>query len=92
MVMLDLPIPGGFTIAAEDLAQEKKIAKFQVNPRSVVVYLVGLAPNETLKLTYRLRATMPVKVTVPSGLVYEYYDPEKKGTSKPAMLTVASRR
>jgi len=42
-------------------------------------------------LRYRLRATMPVKVTVPPARVYEYYDPAKSAATMPALLTVASR-
>ncbi len=95
MVMLDLPIPGGFAIAAEDLQElvaKNQIAKFQVNPRSAIVYLRGLEPGKPLTLKYRLRATMPVKVTAPAGWVYEYYDTDKKGASKTATLTVEARR
>jgi hypothetical protein len=91
MVLLDLPIPAGFAIDTDDLQQivtAGSIAKYQVNPRSAIVYLRGLEPGKPLKLTYRLRATMPVKVTVPPAQVYEYYDPDKRGVTPAAQLTV----
>jgi uncharacterized protein YfaS (alpha-2-macroglobulin family) len=91
MVMLDLPIPAGFTVETGDLAQMLKagsIAKYQMASRQVIVYLRGLEPNKPLELRYRLHATMPVRVSVPGAHVYEYYNPEKKGSSARARITV----
>jgi uncharacterized protein YfaS (alpha-2-macroglobulin family) len=90
MVIVDLPIPGGFAIESEDLAalvKAEKIAKYQVTARQAIVYLRGLAPGKPLKLEYRLKATMPVKVTVAPARVYEYYDTDKQGHSAGARLT-----
>ena len=56
----------------------------------MIVYLLQLAPDETLKLNYRLRATMPVNVTAPAGQVYEYYDPDKRGSSRTSNLRVTA--
>src|SRR5439155_17691109 len=53
MVILDLPIPGGFAIEVDDLAKLQSagdIAKFQVTARSAIVYLRGLEPGKPLKL------------------------------------------
>jgi uncharacterized protein YfaS (alpha-2-macroglobulin family) len=84
MVMLDLPIPPGFAAETDDftaLVTKGTIARFQVLPRSVLVYLRGLEPDQKLELSYGLRATMPVRVAAPGGRVYEYYDPQKQGRS-----------
>lgn len=89
MVILDLPIPGGFEIEAQELDElqgSQKIDKYQLTPRQAIVYLQGLQPGEILKLRYRLRATMPVKVSVPPAQVYEYYDPQTKGEDSGTML------
>ena len=94
MVILDLPIPAGFRVSTSDLTrlvQAGTIAKFQVNPRSAIVYLRGLESGKPLILVYRLTATMPVKITVPPAQVYEYYDPDTKGSSQPASLRVTQR-
>jgi uncharacterized protein YfaS (alpha-2-macroglobulin family) len=90
MVILDLPIPPGFAIDADDLARlvtKGTIAKYQLGPRSALVYLRELEPGKPLTICYHLAATMPVKVTVPAGRAYEYYDTHKQGFSKPAKLT-----
>jgi uncharacterized protein YfaS (alpha-2-macroglobulin family) len=91
MVMLDLPIPPGFAIEADDFAKmvrDGTIARYQVMPRGVLVYLLNLEPGKPLVLRYRLRATMPVKVRAPGARVYEYYDPQKQGRSPAAAFEV----
>ena len=67
MVILDLPIPAGFAIDADDLAGLVKagtIAKFQVTAER---HRLSARPEAGAPLTvrYHLRATMPVKLTVP---------------------------
>jgi alpha-2-macroglobulin-like protein len=94
MVILDLPIPAGFAIASDDLGGLVKagsIAKFQLSARSAIVYLRDLEPDKPLTLRYRLRATMPVKLMVPAARAYEYYNPEREGTSQPVRLTVTAK-
>jgi hypothetical protein len=94
MVMLDLPVPPGFaadTNSFNSLVQAGTIARFQARPRSVLVYLRGLKPGQSLKLTYTLKATMPVKATAGVARVYEYYDPRKEGTSPARRFTVRAR-
>lgn len=95
MVMLDLPIPGGFSLLGDDLGklvEAGTIDRCQVTPRQAIVYLRGLQPGKPLTLTYRLRATMPVKVLAPGGRVYEYYDPDRQGKSSATPLTVTGTR
>lgn len=85
MVVLDLPIPGGFTIEPgelDELVGSRKIARYQITARQAIVYLRGLEPGEQLELNYRLRATMPVRVAVPAAAAYQYYDPAQRGQGK----------
>ncbi len=91
MVMLELPVPAGFAPVADDFAAlvaARKAAKYQVQPRCVLVYLRELAPGEPLGLTYRLTATTPAKVTAPAARVYEYYNPDRQGRGSEARFTV----
>jgi uncharacterized protein YfaS (alpha-2-macroglobulin family) len=95
MVILDLPVPAGFALDADALAElvkEKKVEKYQVNGRGVVVYLRGLDAGQSLAVKYALRATTPAKVSVSPARAYEYYDPDKQGTSEAAQLTVMPRQ
>ena len=94
MVVLDLPIPAGFAIVAEDLADAVRagtLAKYQLTGRSAIVYLRQLEPGASRAIRYHLRATMPVKVTVPAASVYEYYDPSRRGSDRPARIAVRGR-
>ncbi|MEX0611672.1 MAG: alpha-2-macroglobulin family protein [Pirellulales bacterium] len=91
MVLVDLPIPAGFAIEPDDLAQlaaTRRIAKYQLTPRSAIIYLRQLPPAQAITLTYRLRATMPVKVTAAPARAYEYYDPDTKAASETTELIV----
>jgi uncharacterized protein YfaS (alpha-2-macroglobulin family) len=91
MVILDLPIPGGFAIdpeALDELVGSQKIAKYQITARQAIIYLRRLEPGQSLELQYRLRATMPVQVTVPDGQAYEYYDPDRRGQGGATRLIV----
>jgi uncharacterized protein YfaS (alpha-2-macroglobulin family) len=94
MVIVDLPIPAGFAAVPDDfvsLATAGQIAKYQLTPRTVVVYLRGLAPNQRLEFSYRLRALTPVKITVPGARAYEYYNPERQAFTPAVAMTVAER-
>jgi len=94
MVILDLPIPAGFQAVSGDwtkLIDAGTIARFQLTPRSVIVYLRQLSPDKPLTLRYRLEATMAVKTNVPPARAYEYYDPDRKGTGSFTRLTVTQR-
>ena len=92
--ILDLPIPAGFAIKSDQLAElvgSKKIEKFQISDRRAVVYLRGLEPNKPLVLNYDLLAKTPVKVAVPAARVYEYYNPDKQAVSGTKQLTVTAK-
>ncbi len=94
MVMLDLPVPAGFKPSADDftnLVEQGTIAKFQVRPRQVLVYLRDLQPGKPLQLRYGLTAKMPLKITIPGAKIYEYYDPDKKGSSPDMKISVKAR-
>lgn len=84
MVMVTLPVPPGFIAqqeAFERLVEEKKIAKFEQTSQTVILYLRGLESKETLDFEYQLKATMPVKASVPPGSAWLYYDPEVRSFS-----------
>lgn len=91
MLLLDLPIPAGFSADRaefETLALAGKIAKYQLTPQSVIVYLRELPPTEPCSIAYHLLATMPVKITIPAATAYEYYTPENRCMSKSVPITV----
>jgi uncharacterized protein YfaS (alpha-2-macroglobulin family) len=91
MVILDLPVPAGFAILPDEfdaLVASGRIARYQITPQRVIVYLRSLPPGDGLELRYRLRATMPVKTTSQPARAYEYYNPDRRGESAAIVLTV----
>jgi uncharacterized protein YfaS (alpha-2-macroglobulin family) len=95
MVMLDLPLPAGFTVDTGDFAalvQSGRIARFQVQGRNVLVYLRELEPKTPLELRYRLRATMAGKISAPGARAYEYYNPDREGRSAGTQFTMTAQR
>jgi uncharacterized protein YfaS (alpha-2-macroglobulin family) len=91
MVLIDLPVPAGFQVEQRELkrmVESGKIARFEVKPRSVTVYLRGLRANKRLTLNYSLRPTMPVEATAPPAHVYEYYQPDREAYGESTKLTV----
>ena len=81
MIMVDLPIPGGFEIVSDDLERLKQdgvIERYDRTQRQAILYLINLKPNQKLQFQYRLRATMPVRVAVPGAQVWEYYAPDRR--------------
>ncbi len=91
MLLAELPVPAGFTFHAQEFAklvQDGTIAKFQVQPGKVLVYLRELGPGRSLELPYRLQADVAAQVTVPAARVYEYYNPDRQGVARTTRLVV----
>jgi uncharacterized protein YfaS (alpha-2-macroglobulin family) len=92
MVLIDLPIPAGFEADRagwSQLVAEGRIEKFQITPRSVIVYVRSLGSNQSLSISYRLRATISEDLSAPAAVVWEYYQPELSARSAVAQITVA---
>jgi uncharacterized protein YfaS (alpha-2-macroglobulin family) len=90
MVMVDLPIPGGFAIERDELEELKgsgQIAKYEITARQAIIYLRELSPRAKLRLGYRLKATMPVTVTAAPATVYEYYNPQQRDRTQTVQIT-----
>lgn len=97
MVMVDLGIPPGFDLLAEDLesAREKTAAqktghleKFSLTSTQAILYFDSFAPGQTVVLKYRLRAKYPIRARTFSSRVYQYYDPGVQSVARPIELVV----
>jgi uncharacterized protein YfaS (alpha-2-macroglobulin family) len=100
MVMLDLGIPPGFDLLAEDLQdyQDKtagqksgRLEKFSLTATQAILYFDAFAPQDTVKLRFRLRAKYPIRAKTFQSRVYEYYDPEVSSVARPMQLEVRLR-
>jgi hypothetical protein len=94
MVMVELPLPGGFAPDVDSLQQIVKsqaVAKVQHDARKVVFYLTELKASQPLALTFQLRALVAGRVTAAPAVVYEYYDPDHQASSPAVHLAVVAR-
>jgi uncharacterized protein YfaS (alpha-2-macroglobulin family) len=90
-VIVDLPIPPGFTADGDEFAQmvrAKKVAKYTLTARRVTLYLGDVKPGDWPRFTYSLRPRYPVKVQARAAVAYEYYTPSSRTTTRPVLLTV----
>src|SRR5207244_177168 len=95
MVMLDLGVPPGFTVDAGDFAEmvaAKKINRFSVTSRQVILYLGDVKPGQELTFEYTLRPKYPIKAKTPASTAYEYYTPGNRGTAAPAEIVVVGEQ
>src|SRR5262249_49113758 len=95
MVMLDLPIPPGFRVETDDfdkLLGQGIIARYQLTPTQIIIYLRGLEPNKSLTLKYRLRPGDPGVLAVSPARVWEYYNPDREARGGATRLTVTARK
>ena len=95
MVMVDLGIPPGFTVDAGDFAEmvaAKKVNKFSVTSRQVILYLSDVKPGESQSFEYTLKPKYPLKAKTPATAVYEYYTPKNRGTAQPVEITVEDKK
>lgn len=101
MVMVDIGIPPGFELMTEDLQalQEKsagaangRLEKFSLTATQAILYLNSLAPEQTVTISYRLRAKYPIRARTFESRVYEYYEPEIEATVQPVEFEVRANK
>jgi hypothetical protein len=91
MVIVDLGVPGGFTVlpeAFEKMQTEGKIDKFAVTGRQIILYFGKMEPGQVTTFSYEMRAKFPIKVKTPVSQMYEYYSPDRRTLSRPVELEV----
>ncbi|HEY1339666.1 MAG TPA: MG2 domain-containing protein [Bryobacteraceae bacterium] len=100
MVMVDLGIPPGFDLLAEDLQtyQEQsagrksgRLEKFSLTATQAILYFDSLAAGDTATIPFRLRAKYPIRAKTFQSRVYEYYDPAVSAIARPVQLEVRRR-
>jgi uncharacterized protein YfaS (alpha-2-macroglobulin family) len=101
MVVLDLGIPPGFEVQAENLSARVQqdlqkgeeypgatVKRFDLTGRQIIVYLQNLSYGEPISFHYGLRAKYPLKVKTPASTAYDYYNPEQFGVAQPEVMAV----
>jgi uncharacterized protein YfaS (alpha-2-macroglobulin family) len=90
-VLVDLGIPPGFQVMAEDLAEARGsglVQRFDLTGRQVIVYLNRMERGKPVAFSYRLRAKFPIRAKTPRSQVYDYYSPDLRAVAPPVEITV----
>lgn len=91
MALVDLGVPPGFTVLAEDLSrlvEQGLIARYELTGRQIIIYLEDFAYGAPLTFSYRLRARFPMRAQTPSSGAYDYYNPADRAVRAPLEITV----
>jgi len=91
MVIVDLGLPPGFTVLAEDLekqVEDKVMEKYSLTGRQIIVYLREVPSDQPVTLKYRLMARFPIKAKAAKSIAYEYYDPDVRDEAPPQEILV----
>ena len=91
MVIVDLGIPPGFEVQTPTLDElvDKKIQKYSITPRQLIIYLDEVASAKPVELSYGLKAKYPIRAQVRSSRVYEYYNTSDEGVEEPIEMKVS---
>jgi len=90
-VIIGIGIPPGFEVITdkfETLLKQKKIERFDITGRQIIVYLSRMEPGKDFSFSYGLRAKFPIKITTPLSEVYEYYNANTRGYALPEKIEV----
>lgn len=91
MPLIEVGVPPAFEVDTTELDKrvadpQGRIRRYSVDRDRVTLYLVELPPSEPLTVDLPMRASRPVRVTVPSSTAYLYYEPEVAAETQPASL------
>jgi hypothetical protein len=100
-VLVDLGIPPGFQVKAEDLnalvARYEDIPedyafptieRYELTGRQILAYVGNLTHEHPLEFSYRLQAKFPLVAQTPASNAYDYYNPEVNGEQAPIEIVV----
>ena len=93
-VIVDLPIPPGFTVDGGDFAElvaAKKVKRFSITARQVTLYIGDVKLGSEHTFEYRLKPKYPIKAKTPAAIAYEYYTPANRAESRPVALVVTDK-
>ena len=92
MALIDLGVPPGFTVLAEDLSrlvEQGVIARYELTGRQIIIYLEDFSSESPLRFSYRLRARFPMRAQTPPSSAYDYYNPADLTVRAPREIVVS---
>jgi hypothetical protein len=89
MVLVTVGVPPGFEVVSEDLEaylQAGTLSRYETTGKQLNLYLSQLAAAAVQEISYRVRASMPVKAADGGAVVYPYYQPDQKSSAASTTL------
>jgi hypothetical protein len=90
-LLVELGLPPGFTPLAEELkalVASGAIQRYEVTPRSILLYVTDAEAGEVYTFRYALQAQYPLDVQAPGSRVYDYYAPDQGAGDPPQRVIV----
>ncbi|MGA9070311.1 MAG: hypothetical protein WB424_08665, partial [Terracidiphilus sp.] len=69
-----------------------RLEKFSLTATQAILYFNAFTPQQSVALSFRLRAKYPIRARTFASRVYEYYDPEVNATAHPVQLEVTDEK
>jgi CD109 antigen len=92
MVVVDVSVPTGFApvaaTIAEALIKEPRLKRYDIAGRKVIFYVENMKPGDRVSFRFQVQAQYPVKARGVASQVYSYYQPEIRGETLGADVTV----
>jgi uncharacterized protein YfaS (alpha-2-macroglobulin family) len=90
-LIVEAGLPPGFTPMTEDLealVESGNIQRYELTPRSILLYVTDVRADEVYTFRYRLQAQYPLEVQVPGSRAYDYYAPDQGASTPPQRVIV----
>jgi hypothetical protein len=92
MLVVDISVPTGFaadTASLDALMKANPLFKrYDISGRKVIFYIDNLKAGAKMNFSFKVKALYPVKAKGVTSQAYSYYQPEYKGESLSADITV----
>ncbi len=91
MAVVDLGVPPGFNVLTDELdaaVKQGKLSRYELTGRQIILYLENVRAGERISFDYALQAKFPLRVQTPRTSMYDYYNPNLQGESKPIQFVV----
>ena len=92
MIVVDVSIPTGFEPVTDSITaitqKMPNIKRYDIAGRKVIFYVNDMKPGDKLAFDFQVKASYPVKAKGVTSTAYSYYQPDIKGESLGAAVTV----
>jgi CD109 antigen len=92
MIVVDISIPTGFTPVTDSIVaitqKMPDIKRYDIAGRKVIFYVDNMKPGDKISFDFQVKAMYPVKAKGVASTAYSYYQPDIKGETLGAAVTV----